>query len=274
MRLNEKTVVITGAARGIGRAIALACARQGADLVLLDVAHDIDGCPYPLGTTDQLAATAKSCAQEAVTAIVHEVDVRDAEATARAVEDTLDRFGRIDVLVNCAGLATPAGSPVYEIAEEDWRLILDVDLDGAWRMLRLVAPAMVRAGRGSIINISSTAGLVGYRYFAAYTTAKHALVGLTKAAALDLAPHGVRVNAVCPGSVKDDPVLDGRMLGEIARALSLPVAEYERTFVTDQPANRLVRAQDVADACVWLASDESADVTGAAIPIDGGFTAR
>jgi NAD(P)-dependent dehydrogenase (short-subunit alcohol dehydrogenase family) len=151
MRLNEKTVVITGAARGIGRAVAFACARQRADLVLLDVA------------------------------------------------------------------------------------------------------------RG---------------YLAAYTTAKHALVGLTKAAALELAPLGVRVNAVCPGSVKDDPALDGRMLGEIARALSLPVADHERVFVTDQPANRLVRAQDVANACVWLASEESADVTGAVIAVYGGFTAR
>src|SRR3954467_634350 len=134
MRLDEKAVVVTGAARGIGRAVASACARQGADLVLLDVAHDIDGCPYPLGTADQLAETAKRCAEEAVTVVVHEVDVRDSEATTRAVEDTLDRFGRIDALVNCAGLATPAGSPVHEIAEEQWRLILDVDLDGAWRM--------------------------------------------------------------------------------------------------------------------------------------------
>lgn len=274
MRLRDKAVVITGAARGIGRAIAVACASEGADVVLLDIAADLPGCPYPLGTADQLAATAKLCAEYAVTATHHIVDVRDGTAVSAAIEETLDRFGRVDVLVNNAGLATPAGTPIHEVTEEQWRLILDVDLDGAWRMLRSTAPGMVRNGRGSVINIASTAGLVGYRYFGAYVAAKHALVGLTKAAALDLAPHGVRVNAVCPGSVHDDPDLDGRMLGEIARALGLPVAEHERTFVTDQPANRLVRAQDVARTCVWLASDEATDVTGAAITVDGGFTAR
>ncbi|SCL25326.1 SDR family oxidoreductase [Micromonospora inyonensis] len=274
MRLREKVVVVTGAARGIGRATALACASEGADVVLLDVAADIDGCPYPLGTPDQLAMTAKRCAEHAVTVTSHAVDVRDGAAASAAIDETLDRFGRVDVLVNNAGLAAPAGVPVHEVSEEQWRLILDVDLDGAWRMLRLTVPSMLRTGRGSVVNIASTAGLVGYRSFAAYVTAKHALVGLTKAAALDLAPHGVRVNAVCPGSVRDDPALDGRMLAEIARALGLPVTEHERTFVADQPTNRLVRAEDVARACVWLGSDESTDVTGAAIPVDGGFTAR
>ncbi|WP_086840129.1 SDR family oxidoreductase [Amycolatopsis kentuckyensis] len=274
MRLRDKVAVVTGAARGIGRAIAVAFAEQGADLVLLDVAGDIDGCPYPLGTADQLGATAKLCRDHAVTVLTQHVDVRDAVAVTAAVGETLDRFGRIDVLVNNAGLATPAGVPVHEVTEAGWRLVLDVDLDGSWRMLRAVAPAMVGAGRGSIVSIASTAGLVGYRYFSAYVAAKHALVGLTKAAALDLAPLGVRVNAVCPGSVRDDPDLDGRMLGEIARSLGLPPAEHESVFVTDQPTNRLVDAHDVAQTCVWLGTDESTDVTGAVITVDGGFTAR
>ena len=274
MRLRDKVAVVTGAARGIGRATAVAFAEQGADLVLLDVAGDIEGCPYPLGTADQLAETAKLCGEHAVTVTTRHTDVRDGAAVTAAVDETLDRFGRIDVLVNNAGLATPAGVPVHEVTEAEWRLILDVDLDGSWRMLRAVAPAMVAAGRGSIASIASTAGLVGYRHFSAYVAAKHALVGLTKAAALDLAPLGVRVNAVCPGSVRDAPELDGRMLGEIARSLGIPHAEHESVFATDQPTNRLVAAGDVARTCVWLGTDESTDVTGAVITVDGGFTAR
>lgn len=274
MRLSGKVTVITGAARGIGRAVALACAREGADLVLLDVAHDVDGCPYPLGTPEQLEETARRCAGLGAPVATHQVDVRDREACHRAVEQTIDRCGRIDLLVNGAGLAAPSGKPVHEVREDEWRLMLEVDLDGTWRMLQLVSAEMVRAGSGSIVNIASTAGLVGYRYFSAYVAAKHAVVGLTKAAALDLAPLGVRVNAVAPGSVRDEPDLDGRMLLEIANALQVGADEHETTFATDQPTNRLVRAADVAAACVWLGSDESTDVIGSVVTVDGGFTAR
>jgi NAD(P)-dependent dehydrogenase (short-subunit alcohol dehydrogenase family) len=127
---------------------------------------------------------------------------------------------------------------------------------------------------GSIINVASAAGLVGYRNFAGYVTAKHALVGLSKAAALDLAPFQVRVNALCPGSVRDDPAVEGRMLAEIARSLDIAVDEHEQTFVTAQPMNALIEPGDVAGAALWLASDESRQVTGSVVSVDGGFTAR
>lgn len=163
---------------------------------------------------------------------------------------------------------------MHEVTEADWQLIIDVNLGGAFTMTRLVVPTMMRRRQGSIINISSTAGLVGYRHFAGYVAAKHCLVGLTRAAALDYAPHGSRVNAVCPGSVHDDPDLEGRMLGEIAKSLGLPTAGHEQTFVRDQTGNRLVAASTIADACVWLASSGAADVTGSVIPLDGGYTTR
>ncbi|HEV2888716.1 MAG TPA: SDR family oxidoreductase [Jatrophihabitans sp.] len=276
-RLAGKVAIVTGAARGIGRACAVAFARAGADLLLLDIAHDLPGVPYPLGTASQLEHTAELCRQAggpACTVLSVEADVRDLAEVHRAVEVALDRFGRIDVLLNNAGIAAPSGKAVHDIEADEWDLMLDVDVSGAWRMIRAVGKVMSHQRSGSIINLASTAGLVGYRNFAGYVTAKHALVGLSKAAALDLAPFKVRVNALCPGSVRDDPAVEGRMLSEIARSLDVPVDEHEQTFVTAQPMNALIEPADVAGAVLWLASDESRQVTGSAVPVDGGFTSR
>ena len=274
MRLAGKTALITGAARGIGRATATAFAKEGADLVLLDICADDPGCPYPLGTASQLKATAEECRAAGASVVEQAGDVRVAEDLRAAADSALDRFGAIDVLVNNAGIAAPSGRPVHEIEEDEWGLMLDIDLNGSWRAMRAVLPAMVTQRSGSVINVSSTAGMVGYRYFAAYVAAKHGLIGLTRAAALDYAPHGIRVNALCPGSVRDEPALEGRMLVEIARCLDVPTADHERTFAESQPMNRLVEATDIASAAVWLASDESRQVTGAVVPVDGGFTVR
>ncbi|MBY8849236.1 SDR family oxidoreductase [Saccharothrix longispora] len=274
MRLSGKTVLITGAARGLGRASALACAAEGADLVLLDVAADLPGVPYPLGTPGQLAYTAQRCRDAGSAVLAHTADVRSAPDVQAAVDAALDRFGRLDVVVNNAGVAAPAGKPVHEIGEDEWSLMLDIDLNGAWRVIRAVGKHMTAARSGSIVNIASTAGLVGYRHFAGYVAAKHGVIGLTRAAALDFAPMKVRVNAVCPGSVRDDGDVEGRMLAEIARVLDVPVSEHEQAFVTAQPMNALVEPDDVAAAVVYLASDESRQVTGAVLAVDGGFSAR
>ncbi|MEU4965280.1 SDR family oxidoreductase [Streptomyces smyrnaeus] len=274
--LAGKAALVTGAARGIGRACALAYARAGADLLLTDIGHDLDGVPYPLGSTGQLAHTAQLCRELSATSVVvtAEADVRDLDAVRAVVDGALDRFGRIDVLLNNAGIAAPSGKTVHDITPAEWELMLDVDVSGAWRMIRAVGTAMTDQRAGSVINVASTAGLVGYRHFAGYVTAKHALVGLTKSAALDFAPFGVRVNALCPGSVRDDDAAEGRMLSEIARSLDVPVAEHEETFVAAQPMNRLIEPEDVAGAAVWLGSDASRQVTGSTVTVDGGFTSR
>ncbi len=133
---------------------------------------------------------------------------------------------------------------------------------------------MLQQRSGSIINVASTAGMVGYRHFAGYVAAKHGVVGLTRAAALDFAPLKVRVNALCPGSVRDDFGVEGQMLSEIARSLEVPVAEHEETFLQAQPMNALLEPEDISAAAVWLASDESRQVTGSVLAVDGGFTAR
>ncbi|MFJ5045421.1 mycofactocin-coupled SDR family oxidoreductase [Streptomyces sp. NPDC088719] len=273
-RLAGRTALITGAARGLGRACALAFAREGADLVLLDVAGELPGVPYPLGSASQLAHTGRLCREAGSAVLTRQADVRDLAALESVAEAAEERFGRIDVLVNNAGIAAPSGRPAHEITEAEWQLMIDVDLGGAWRAIRAVGGRMAAQGSGSIVNIASTAGLVGYRHFAGYVAAKHGLVGLTKAVALDYAPRKVRVNAVCPGSVRDDEAMEGRMLAEIARSLEVPVAEHEAAFVRDQPMNALVEPGDVADAVLWLASDASRQVTGSVVTVDGGFTAR
>ncbi|WP_327303721.1 mycofactocin-coupled SDR family oxidoreductase [Streptomyces sp. NBC_01298] len=274
MRLSQKTVLITGAARGLGRACALRFAEEGADLALLDVAADIADVPYPLGTADQLEATARLCRERGASVLTARADVRQQKEIDAAVADALDRFGRIDVLVNNAGIASPSGKASHEITEDEWRVMLDVDLSGAWRMIKAVAPSMAKQRSGSIVNVSSTAGLVGYRYFAGYVAAKHGLIGLTKAAALDYAALQIRVNALCPGQVREEPALEGRMLSEVARSLGVAPEDQEAAFLESQPMNALVNPEDVSSAALWLASDDARQVTGSVVTVDGGFSTR
>lgn len=274
MSLHGKNAVVTGAARGLGRACALRFAEAGADLVLVDLAHDLVGVPYPLGSEGQLEHTAELCRRHGASVITVAADIRHAPDVATVARQTLDRLGSVDVLLNAAGIAAPSGKPIHEITEDEWALMLDIDLSGAWRMIKAFAPSMILRQSGSIINIASTAGLVGYRHFAGYVTAKHGLIGLTRAAALDYAPFKVRVNALCPGSVRDDPVFDGRMLAEIARSLDVAVDEHEEVFIQAQPMNALIEPDDVAGAALYLAGDDSRQVTGTTLAVDGGFSAR
>ncbi|MBO3747626.1 mycofactocin-coupled SDR family oxidoreductase [Streptosporangiaceae bacterium NEAU-GS5] len=274
MRLAAKTAIITGAARGIGRACAVAFAREGADLVLIDAARDLPGVPYPLGTASQLAHTADLCREQGSAVLVRHADVRDLAGLEDVTQEAYQRFGRIDALVNNAGIAAPSGKAAHDVTEDEWELMIDIDLSGTWRMIKAVGKLMTAQRSGSIVNVASTAGLVGYRYFAGYVAAKHGVVGLTKAVALDYGPSKVRVNALCPGSVRDDHDAEGRMLSEIARSLDVPVADHEETFRQAQPMNALIEVDDIAAAAVWLASDESRQVTGSVLTVDGGFTAR
>lgn len=266
--------MITGAGRGLGRACATAFASFGADVVLTDICHSLPGVPYPLASSAQLAHTARLCSDHGAAVLAVECDIRDPLAVGEATGQAFDRFGTVDVLVNCAGIAAPSGKMVHDISDDEWELMLDVDLSGTWRMIRAVGPSMVAQQNGSIINISSTAGLVGYRNFAGYVAAKHGIIGLTRAAALDYGPFKVRVNALCPGSVRDDPLVDGRMLSEIARSLEVEVDEHEEVFVQAQPMNSLIEPGSIAAAALWLADDGSRQVTGSVLTVDGGFTAR
>jgi NAD(P)-dependent dehydrogenase (short-subunit alcohol dehydrogenase family) len=273
-RLQGRTAVVTGAARGVGRATALAFAAEGADLILLDVCDDLPGCPYPLSRPDQLDATAKLCRDLGTGVYAAPADVRDQAQVDAVVAAGLKQFGRIDVLVNNAGIVAPAGVPAHEVSEQDWSLLIDVNLTGSWRCAKAVLPAMLARRGGSIVNIASTAGAVAFRLFAGYVTAKHGVVGLTRALAVDYAPHGIRVNAVSPTSVYDDPSGDPGMLSGVASIMRVDLDAYERTSHQLHPLNTLAYPEDVASAALWLASDESARTTGTVLFVDAGFTVR
>lgn len=272
---REKVALITGAGRGVGRAVALTLASRAGSVLVTDCCLGASAeSSYELATTADLAETCDLCRRIGQAEVVMETaDVRDADAIGAAVEHCLATFGRLDVLVSSAGVIG-APIPIHEISNTEWQWVVDVNLTGTFQAVRAAARAMIDARRGGcIVNIASTAGLVAFPHFASYVASKHALIGLTKAAALDLAPHRIRVNAVCPTSIL--PSADGpSMLGGVAAMLGLTVDEYEQLSLPNHPLGSLATDSDVAHAAAWLASDEAARITGAVLSIDAGFTVR
>ncbi len=269
-----KTVFITGAARGIGRATAVAFAETGANVMLADICAQIEECPYPLASREDLEETARRCRSTGAGVAVAVVDVRSQDEIDAAVGRCREELGPVDVLVSNAGLVGPAGVPAHELSERAWSVLVDVDLHGVWRCAKAVLPEMVGRRSGVIVNVSSTAGLVAFPHFANYVAAKHGVVGLTKALALDYASHAIRVNAVCPTSVRDESPDAPGMLQGVARMLGVGLADYEMLSLPHHPLGTLVSARDVAATILWLASDAAAHVTGAVVPVDAGFTVR
>ena len=269
-----RTVFITGAARGIGRATALAFAQAGDDLLLADICGPIRECPYPMSSLDDLEESAERCRNAGSRVITAAMDVREPDEVAAAVRRGGDELGPIDVLVNNAGIVGPAGVLAHELSEEDWAAVVDVDLGGVWRCAKAVLPGMVARHKGAIVNVSSTAGLVAFPLFANYVASKHAVVGLTRALALDYAAYSIRVNAVCPTSVRDETEDGTGMLHGVADMLGVELDDYEALSLPHHPLGTLVDAGDVASAILWLASDSAARVTGAIVPVDAGFTSR
>lgn len=272
-RLERKVAFITGAARGQGRSHAVAFAEEGADLMLVDICADIPGVRYRLGTTEQLETTARRCRELGRRVATMSCDVRDQSQVDAAVAAAISEFGRIDVLINNAGVGSPAG-PVWELTEEQWQLLLDVDLNGVWRVSKAVIPHMIERRSGCILSTSSSAGIKGFGWDANYVAAKHGVVGLTKNMAIDLAPYGIRVNCVCPGSVRDDPQLDSAMLKGVAEEFGVPLERHEQEFAAYHLFPVLMEARDISRAYVWLASDDCRRVTGSVFALDAGFTAK
>jgi NAD(P)-dependent dehydrogenase (short-subunit alcohol dehydrogenase family) len=251
-RLDGKVAVITGAARGQGAAEARLFAREGARLVLGDVLDE------PL----RKLAEELGAAGHAVLARRHDVTLE--EDWDAALAEGVDRFGQIDVLINNAGIADPAG--IEEVTREIWDRVIAVNQTGVWLGMKAVIPAMRRAGGGSIINISSIFGLVGSGACAAYHSTKGAVRLLTKTAALQYAPEGIRVNSIHPGFI-DTPMIQDAAPPEIAEHADQVVAAMT-------PLGRMGTSEEIAYGALYLASDESSFVTGAELVIDGGVTAR
>jgi NAD(P)-dependent dehydrogenase (short-subunit alcohol dehydrogenase family) len=241
-------VAITAGAGGIGLAIARAFAAHGDNVHLCDV----DPSAVAAAATEGLAAS--------------EADVGDVAALDRWIDGVLDRLGGLDVLVNNAGIAGPTAL-VEEVAAGDWQQCLAVGLTSHYRTCARVVPAMKAARSGSIINISSTAGQYGLGMRTPYAAAKWAVIGLTKSIAIELGPYGVRANAICPGSV-DGPRMRGVIEREAAARGAAP-ADVECEYVEGQSIARFVQPGEIADLCIFLASDAARMISGQAIAVDG-----
>lgn len=247
MLLNGKTAVITGAGSGIGQASAVAMAREGASVAILDSNHE-----------SGRQAAAELTAQK-LDAAFFPVDVSSEEQVSVAISQIIKKFGRIDILHNNAGIAIR--HPVAEQDEEGWQTCMDVNLKGVFLFAKHVIPHMLNRG-GSIINTASVTGIVGVRNRAVYSATKGAVVALTRNMALDYAYHQIRVNCVCPGFVRTP----------MAKAL-LQDPIKEKRLVDTHPLGRLGTPEDVANAVLFLASDLSSWITGHALVVDGGFSA-
>jgi len=255
-RLAGQAALITGAGSGIGRAIAVAFAREGA-CVGINYCRNAEGA----------ARTLELVRGEGAEGVLARADVSvagEVEAMVRALEA---RFQRLDVLVNNSGIGT-SSSPdrVAEIEEADWDRVLAVNLKGVMLACRAVLPGMMRRGSGSILNIASIRGLLGNPNLASYCASKGGEVLLTRQMALDYARYGVRVNCICPGFVLTD-----MLAGYIARQAD--PAGAEKAFAGMAPMNRIGRPEEIAAAALFLASDAASFVTGVALPVDGGYTA-
>ena len=246
--VTGKIALVTGSGSGIGRASALAFAREGAQVVVSDVS---------VAGGEETVRLIQQAAGEAVFVKANVSQPAEVEAL---IAKTVETYGRLDCAHNNAGIAGRTAR-VADDTEENWDQILAINLKGVWLCMKYEIPAMLQHGGGAIVNTASDAGLIGVRRTGAYVASKHGVVGLTKTAALEYAKAGIRVNAVCPGPI-DTPMLQqasGRVIEQMAAA---------------QPNGRLGKPEEIAEAAMWLCSGAASFVTGHPMPVDGGYMAQ
>jgi NAD(P)-dependent dehydrogenase (short-subunit alcohol dehydrogenase family) len=247
-----KVAFVTGAASGIGRAAALAFTREGASVVAADVSEQ--------GNQE----TARLIEEQGGRALALRCDVTQAKDVKSALAKTVEAFGRLDFAFNNAGIEPRKAAPAADYDEEEWNRIIDINLRGVFLCMKHEIPLILKQRGGAIVNTSSGAGIIGIKGSPAYTAAKHGVIGLTRAAALDYAAQNLRINAVCPGYI-DTPMMD-RFTGGTAEGRAKVIAE--------EPAGRMGKPEEVAAAVIWLCSDTAAFTIGHALVIDGGQTVQ
>ena len=258
-QLQDRVALVTGGASGIGREIGEQLAREGARVILADKDGAAAARSAAALASDGLAARGVAC------------DVSREPDVEAAVRDALEREGGLDVLVNNAGLQHV--SPIEEFPTEKFELLVRVMLIAPFTFIKHAFPAMKRQRYGRVVNVASINGLVGFAGKSAYNSAKHGLLGLTKVAALEGAPHGITVNALCPGYV-DTPLVRNQ-LGDLARTRNVPLERVlEDVIYPLVPMRRLLTTREIADYALFLVSDKAGGITGTAAVIDGGYTAQ
>ncbi|BBX03583.1 3-ketoacyl-ACP reductase [Mycolicibacterium moriokaense] len=270
-RLAGRVAFITGAARGQGRAHAVRMASEGADIIAIDIADKLPDCaPYPPATQEDLDETVRLVEATGQRILASAIDTRDLDGLCTAVDDGVAALGRLDVIVANAGISAPA--PWNEITPEDFRDVMDINVTGTWNTVMAGAQKIIDGGRGgSIILISSAAGVKFQPFMIHYTASKHAVTGMARAFAAELGKHSIRVNSVHPGPVIT-PMGTVEMAEKIAKAADADGNHALLNVMTPFLPTWVAQPEDIADAVCWLASDESKLITAQAISVDQGST--
>lgn len=260
LQLKDKVVVITGPAKGMGRAVSLAFAAEGAKLVLTG---------RDTAAIEPVAAEARALGVDALVVACDVTHAGQAEALAQAA---LARFGRIDVLVNVAGGSGPIGKTGWETTTDEFNEIVELNMTGCFNTIHAVLPSMIEARSGKIVNVGGTFGMRGRAGRLAYSASKWGLRGITKSFALEAGPYGINVNCVAPGMV-DGPRFREKVCANMAKKLGITLEEAMQRHAADYALKRVSTDADVANACLFLASDVSRQITGVDLPVDGGWAA-
>jgi NAD(P)-dependent dehydrogenase (short-subunit alcohol dehydrogenase family) len=250
--LAGKVALVTGGSTGIGRASSIAFAREGAKVVVSDV------------NVESGEETVRLIRESGGDSLFVKTDVLSTAEVESLVKKVVANYGRLDCAFNNAGIAGAIGSSTHEYPDESWERVIGINLKGVWLSMRYEIPQMLKQGGGAIVNTASIWGLVGAPGASAYVASKHGVVGLTRAAALEYAPRGIRINAVNPGTIRT-PILDPFIAA---------MPEFESMMTARHPIGRIGLPEEVAAAVVWLCSDAASFVIGQNLPVDGGYTTQ